>query len=109
MKRDKQTNNGQHNTTPKIEDWATHKFEDNKEVISSRKSKDRHYNGQEKKDKTANSGRHSTTQKIKNWTRKQMSEDTKGANIRRKSKKDRQYNGQTKKDKQWYTKHCTEN
>ena len=64
MKRDKQTNNGQHNTTPKIEDWATHKFEDNKKVISSRKSKDRHYNGQEKKDKTANSGRHTTTQKI---------------------------------------------
>ena len=40
-------------------------FEDTKEVIRSRKSKDRQYNGQKKKDKRKNNDLQKITQKTK--------------------------------------------
>jgi hypothetical protein len=62
------------------------KFEDTKEVIKSRQSKDRQYNGQKKKDKTIQ------------WPKE-------GQDNTMAKRRTRQYNGQKKKDKtiQWST------
>ena len=67
------------------------KFEDTKEVIKSRQSKDRRYNGQKKKDKTIQ------------WPKEGQD------NTMAKRRRTRQYNGQQKKKDKRTAKHYTEN
>jgi hypothetical protein len=67
------------------------KFEDTKEVIKSRQSKDRQYNGQKKKDKTIQ------------WPKEEGQDNTMA------KRRTRQYNGQQKKKDKRTAKHYTEN
>jgi hypothetical protein len=69
------------------------KFEDTKEVIKSRQSKDRQYNGQKKKDKTIQWPKEGQTIQ---WPKEEGQDNTMA-----KRRRTRQYNGQKKKDRQY--------